>query len=176
MRENYYLKLCFHWRKLRDNAGDSNSDTWQSLTCLGPLGWCNINRNNPPICVTSPKVAKASAIVAVTCCCRWCNRLKLNAYVNYPLRLVCDVIIDIESLQNRLLKVCYVPTTSASLNRRLFFLYLFLLRPLTVLMNQTRQAVRAIKQSILLRCLWMWAWQWGSFTHKRAWLSLEICG
>jgi hypothetical protein len=56
--------------------------------------------------------------------------------------------IDIESLQNRLLKVCYVPTTSASLNR-----LLFLLRPLTVLMKQTRKAVRAIKQFVLLRCL-----------------------
>jgi len=30
----------------------------------------------------------------------------------------------------------------------------FLLWPLTVLMKQTRQAVRAIKQSRLLRCLW----------------------
>jgi hypothetical protein len=30
------------------------------------------------------------------------------------------VITDIESLQNRLLKVCYVPATSAGLNR-LFF-------------------------------------------------------
>ncbi len=29
--------------------------------------------------------------------------------------------IDIESLQNRLLKVCYVPATSAGLNRLLFF-------------------------------------------------------
>ncbi len=47
--------------------------------------------------------------------------------------------IDIKSLQNRLLKVCYVPTTSASLPR-----LLFLLRPLTVLMKQTRQAVCAI--------------------------------
>ncbi len=32
----------------------------------------------------------------------------------------------------------------------------FLLQPLTVLMKHTRQVVRAIKQSILLRCLWMW--------------------
>jgi len=54
-------------------------------------------------------------------------------------------VIDIESLQNRLLKVCYVPATSAGLPR------LFLLGPL---MKQTRQAVRAIKQSVLLRCLW----------------------
>jgi hypothetical protein len=49
--------------------------------------------------------------------------------------------------KNRLLKVCYVPATSASHPR------LFLLRPLTVLMKQTRQAVHAINQSILLRCL-----------------------
>ncbi len=32
--------------------------------------------------------------------------------------------------------------------------FFFLLRPLTVLMKQTRQAVRANKQFILLRCLW----------------------
>ncbi len=31
--------------------------------------------------------------------------------------------IDIESLQNRLLKVCYVLATSASRNRLLFFLF-----------------------------------------------------
>ncbi len=60
--------------------------------------------------------------------------------------------IDIESLQNRLLKACYVPATGASLPR-LLFIY-FLLWPLTVLMKQTRQAVHAVKQSILLRCLW----------------------
>jgi hypothetical protein len=41
-----------------------------------------------------------------------------------------------------------VPATSAACNRLLFFL--FLLRPFTVLMKQTRQAVRAIKQSIFL--------------------------
>ncbi len=58
-------------------------------------------------------------------------------------------IIDIESLQNILLKVCDVSSTSTGLQR-----LLFLLRPLTVLMKQTRQAVHTIKQSILLRCLW----------------------
>jgi hypothetical protein len=52
--------------------------------------------------------------------------------------------IDIESLQNRLLKVCYVPATSTSLKRLLFLLW-----PLTVPMKQTRQVVRAIKQSII---------------------------
>jgi hypothetical protein len=57
-------------------------------------------------------------------------------------------IIDIESLQNRLLKVCYVPASSASLPRvSFFFSFLFLLlRPLTVLMQQTRW----LKQSIFL--------------------------
>jgi hypothetical protein len=35
-----------------------------------------------------------------------------------------------------------------------FFFFLFLLWQLTVLMKQTRQAVHAFKQSILLRCLW----------------------
>ncbi len=54
-------------------------------------------------------------------------------------------IIDIKSLQNRLLKVFYVPATRVSLNR-----LLFLLRPLTVLMKQTRQAVCTIMQSIYL--------------------------
>jgi hypothetical protein len=44
---------------------------------------------------------------------------------------------------NRLLKVCYVPTTRA-------VLIAFLLPPLTVLMKQTRQPARAVKQSIYL--------------------------
>jgi hypothetical protein len=57
--------------------------------------------------------------------------------------------IDIESLQNRLLKVCHVPATSNRLPG-----LLFLLRLLTVLIKQTRQAVCAVKQSILLGCLW----------------------
>jgi hypothetical protein len=41
-----------------------------------------------------------------------------------------------------------VPDTITGLPRLLF------MQPLTVLMRQTRQAVRAILQSILLRCLW----------------------
>ncbi len=59
--------------------------------------------------------------------------------------------IDIESLQNRLLKVCYVPATSACLHRLLFII--FLLRPLTALIKETRQTISAIKHSIFLRCL-----------------------
>jgi hypothetical protein len=48
---------------------------------------------------------------------------------------------------NRLLKVSYVPAASAVL---IAFFLLFLLRPLTELMKQTRQPVHAIKQSIYL--------------------------
>jgi hypothetical protein len=45
-----------------------------------------------------------------------------------------------------------VPATSAAQNSLLFFF--FLLRQLTKLTFITRQAVRAVKQSIFLRCLW----------------------
>jgi hypothetical protein len=60
-----------------------------------------------------------------------------HRYINIGI-IVCaqrEQGIDIESLQNRLLKVCYVPATSTSLSR-LFFLVLQW--PLTVLMKQTR--------------------------------------
>jgi hypothetical protein len=56
------------------------------------------------------------------------------------------LFIDIKSL-NRLLKVCYAPANSLVLKA---FFFLFLLQPLTALMKQTRQLVRAIKQSIYL--------------------------
>jgi len=46
-----------------------------------------------------------------------------------------------------------VPATSAAQNSLLFFF--FLLRQLTKLIFITRQAVRAVKQSIFLRCLWV---------------------
>jgi hypothetical protein len=36
-----------------------------------------------------------------------------------------------------------------------FFSFSFLLQLLTVIMKQTRQAVHDVKQSILLRCLWL---------------------
>ncbi len=42
----------------------------------------------------------------------------------------------------------------ACYQRHIFSLF-FLLWPLTVLIKQTRQAVLAVKQSILLRCLWL---------------------
>ncbi len=68
-------------------------------------------------------------------------------YKTFCVKFLLVTIIDIESLQIRLLKVCYVPATSARLPRLLF--------AITVLIKQTRQTVRAIKQSILLRCLWL---------------------
>jgi hypothetical protein len=51
-----------------------------------------------------------------------------------------DEATDIESLQNRLLKVCYVPDTSASLPRVSFFIYFlfFVAAAIDVLMKQTR--------------------------------------
>jgi hypothetical protein len=113
--------------------------------------------------------------------------------------------IDIESLQNGLLEVCYVPTTSADLPRvSFFFSFLFLLlQALAVLMKQTRQAVRTVKQSIFLdvygwrpiyiRCLWLipfnsfflsfWRWKRilkdsgaseGSSCDFRGWKKLQV--
>ncbi len=55
------------------------------------------------------------------------------------------------SKENRLLKFYCVPATSATSSKAFSF---FLLRQLTVLMNQTRKAVCTIKQPILLRCLY----------------------
>jgi hypothetical protein len=77
--------------------------------------------------------------------------------------------IDIESLQNRLLKVCYVPATSTKFSKLLFYGggggggggW-----PLTVPMEQTRQAVRAFKQSILLRCLWVQHYFYSGHRHN----------
>jgi hypothetical protein len=59
-------------------------------------------------------------------------------------------IIDFKIIQNILLKVYCVPTTSAGLARvRFFFSFSFLLQPpFTVLMKHTRETVCAIKQSI----------------------------
>ncbi len=56
-----------------------------------------------------------------------------------------------------LLKVCYVPATSSVL---IALFTSFLLRPLTVLMKQTRQPVHAIKQSIYIDV-------YGQYSHCR---------
>jgi len=54
----------------------------------------------------------------------------VNAETKQDVRWVCwtsklDLSIDMESLQNRLLKVCYVPATSAGLPRVSFFFSFF---------------------------------------------------
>jgi hypothetical protein len=62
----------------------------------------------------------------------------------------CKIVENIHRYQkslDRLLKVCYVPAASTVL---IAFFSSFLQRPLTVLMKQTRQPVRPVKQSIYL--------------------------
>jgi hypothetical protein len=82
---------------------DSHSDRVTVTIVLALATLSNATNRNDSICVALPKVAKASIVVTVTC-------------------------IDIESLQNRLLKVCYVPATSTGLPRvSFFFSFLFLL-------------------------------------------------
>ncbi len=60
--------------------------------------------------------------------------------------------VDIKSLQNRLLKVCYVPATSAGLPRLLF----------DAAINSANEAnkagICAVNQSILHRCLCLVPW------------------
>jgi len=91
---------------------DSHSERVTVTIALATLS--NATDRNDSICVALPKVAKASTVVTVTC-------------------------IDIESLQNRLLKVCYVPATRTGLPRvSFFFSFLFLL--LWLLTVQTNKA------------------------------------
>jgi hypothetical protein len=66
----------------------------------------------------------------------------------------------------RLLKVCYVPTTSAVL---IAFFSSFLMRQLTVLMKQTRQLVHAVKQSIYLD-----DYDWGSNTFDETKTDFKV--
>jgi hypothetical protein len=83
------------------------------------------------------------------------NQQQIDASASFQASLIFDAFtraypsgapIDIESLQNRLLKICYVPATSDGLPRvSFFFSFLFLvLRPITVVMKQTRQVVCAV--------------------------------
>jgi hypothetical protein len=75
--------------------------------------------------------------------------------------------IDVES-QNRLLKVCYVPTISTGLPWQLLLLFFFFAAAINSTNEKTRQAVRAIKQSILIRCLWEKRGQPTNKTHAPA--------
>jgi hypothetical protein len=83
----------------------------------------------------------ADAINIITMVKLWDNQVRQELSLNHRYR----------KMKNRLLKVCYVPATSTGLPRLLFSS--FFMRPLTVVMKQTRQAGCAIKQSILLKCL-----------------------
>jgi hypothetical protein len=117
----------------------------------------------PPLCLTSWSFGPEKK-------CDTASKIRSNHYLSTNLVTETVCIIDIESLQNRLLKVCCVPTTSASLQRLLFCCCGH------VLMKQTRQAVCAIKQSILLRCLWyVWTfcqiWQWIYTITLADWLT-----
>ena len=73
---------------------------------------------------------------------------------------------------NRLLKVCYVPATSASLPRVSFFFpfHFLLLRPWTVLMKQTRW----LKQSIFLD-VYSLRYSFFRLIHRLLQLTIDVC-
>ncbi len=54
-------KLYFHWRHFKVKMPVTATCHSHCCTCFGHLGQCDPNRNDP-ICVTSPKVAKASTV------------------------------------------------------------------------------------------------------------------
>ncbi len=72
-------KAVFTLAKFRDNVGENDSET--PCTCLGHLGRCDRDRNDP-ISVTLPKVAMASTIVTVLCRCHRCYHLKSPMYMS----------------------------------------------------------------------------------------------
>jgi hypothetical protein len=80
-------------------------------------------------------------------CFYWQNLWQFGNHI-LALATFGDATINIKR-KYRLLKVCYVHTTSSTF-------FPFLLQPQTSLMRQTRQAVHAINKSIFLRCLWLW--------------------
>ncbi len=150
------VKGHIHWQYLLAQLSSVLCHENAHLTSFGHLGRCDTNRIGSILCCIAQgcqgKYASDCRMSLSLAFSPWFfaapSPLHLNQVIETRLN---KKNIDIESLQNRLVKVCYVPATSPSLNRFLFF---FLLRSLTVLMKQTRQAVCAVKQSILLRCLW----------------------
>ncbi len=95
-----------------------------------------------------------STIKSLFCACQQCHYFATANYRTNKTKQgrlagpLSSLPIDIERRKHRLLKFCYVPATSAAHYRLLFFS--FLLQLFTVLMKQTRQEVRAVKQSIFL--------------------------
>jgi hypothetical protein len=70
---------------------------------------------------------------------------------------ICVAFIDIENSKIDYLRFVMCPLLAPVFQGFFFF---FLQWPLTVLIKQTRQAVRAFKQLILLRCLWLHCPRW----------------
>jgi hypothetical protein len=62
-RKRSYLKLCLHWQRLCDNAGDSDSYYLLALATLGDATQIGFFL----FLAASPKVAKAST-VSCRCC------------------------------------------------------------------------------------------------------------
>ncbi len=126
---------------------------WQHLLAK-PLATATRDKNNP-ICVASSKVAKESTMVTVVCGCCWhycqCYSSKLlqckhsfRCSTNPSVR---TRTVDIERQKLDCLSFVMCPLLVQLI---IGFFFLFLLWPFTVLIKQTRQAVRTIKQSIFL--------------------------
>ncbi len=98
------------------------------LECLSKIR-CNKNKKNIYVCIYQCQQALSS-------------KLRLTGGIKPQSLILC---YRYQKSLNKLLKVCYVPATSA-VSQPSFLL--FLLQTLTVLMKQTRQPVLAIKQPI----------------------------
>jgi hypothetical protein len=61
-----WQKPCLHWQRLCNNAGDSDSHYLLALATLGDATQIGLFL----FLVVSPKVAKASTVMTVKCCCR----------------------------------------------------------------------------------------------------------
>jgi hypothetical protein len=113
-------------------------------SCLGTPVTCGENRGN----VSLKKYAHFNDLISITVIAKDTFKKFFFNIVLLVSRRGLDLNHRYQKSSNRLLKVCYVPATSAGLPRSLFWL-----QPLTVLMKQTRQAEHSVKQSILLICL-----------------------
>ncbi len=68
LKKKFLLKmvqLIYGSFTLAKFVGKTISDSSTNCTCLGHLGWCDTNRNDP-ICVAPSKVAKASTVVLLS--------------------------------------------------------------------------------------------------------------
>jgi hypothetical protein len=80
-----------HWQHLLAKPSVTATLDHHKCTCLGHLGRRDTDRIIS-IWVASPKVAKASTIVTVVCCCRWHFHLKMlpmETHLNRTIRHQC---------------------------------------------------------------------------------------